>query len=163
MKLLIQTLITLLALTYIQGQVSADDDSDKITVKEILAVYKSPTCGCCKSWMAHLKTNGIETTAHHPDSMSAVKNEKGIDSRYWSCHTAVSKDGYVFEGHIPAKFIHQFLASPPKDAIGLSVPSMPVGSPGMEYQDKFMPYKVLLLNKDGSSTVYADIQSPKDQ
>ena len=70
-----------------------------------------------------------------------------------------SSQGYVFEGHIPAKFISRFLASPPKDAIGLTVPAMPVGSPGMEYQDKFMPYQVLLLKNDGSSQVYAQVNS----
>jgi hypothetical protein len=69
----------------------------------------------------------------------------------------------VFEGHVPAKYIQQFLASPPDNAIGLAVPAMPVGSPGMEYQDRFMPYKVLQLNKDGTSLVYAHVKYPSQQ
>ncbi|KTF05719.1 protein containing DUF411, partial [marine sediment metagenome] len=72
-------------------------------------------------------------------------------------------DGYVFEGHVPAKYMAQFLKNPPSDAIGLAVPSMPVGSPGMEYQDKFMPYKVIQLNKDGSTAIYATIDTPQQQ
>ena len=80
-----------------------------------------------------------------------------------SCHTAVTTDGFVFEGHVPAKYMAKFLENPPKGAIGLAVPGMPMGSPGMEYQNKFMPYQVMQLNKDGSTAVYADIDSPEAQ
>ena len=69
----------------------------------------------------------------------------------------------MFEGHVPSKFIRAFLAAPPKGSLGLSVPGMPVGSPGMEVGDRFMQYQVLLLNKDGSSEVYAEIVSAADQ
>ena len=80
-----------------------------------------------------------------------------------TCHTAVTADGYVFEGHVPAKYMAQFLASPPAQAIGLAVPGMPVGSPGMEQQDKVMPYQVMQMNKDGTTEVYADITSAQQQ
>ena len=78
-------------------------------------------------------------------------------------HTVVSKDGYVIEGHIPAKYITQFLNEKPINTLGLSVPGMPVGSPGMEYQNKFMPYQVLVLNKDGTSSIYAEIDNAVQQ
>ena len=157
------SLISIAGMLLLSAQVWAEDISKQALIRQVLDVYKSPTCGCCKQWMKHLKTNGIDTNGHHPDDMSAFKTSKGIAREFQSCHTAVSKGGFVFEGHVPAKYIQQFLASPPKNAIGLSVPAMPVGSPGMEYQDKFMPYKVLQLNKDGSSTVYARVESPKEQ
>ena len=80
-----------------------------------------------------------------------------------SCHTAVSSQGYAFEGHIPARDSHQFLANPPADGIGLTVPAMPVGSPGMEVGDKFMPYRVLLMKKDGSTEVFASVESAAQQ
>ncbi|NCV99393.1 MAG: hypothetical protein EBW26_01600 [Proteobacteria bacterium] len=74
-----------------------------------------------------------------------------------SCHTAVSSDGYIFEGHIPSEYITQFLTEKPANALGLSVPGMPHGSPGMEVGNHFMPYDVLVLYKDGTSKVYAQV------
>ena len=71
---------------------------------------------------------------------------------------AVSSDGFIFEGHIPSKFIKQFLSEVHPEAIGLSVPGMPLGSPGMEVDDRFMPYDVLILFKDGTSKVYAEVR-----
>ncbi len=128
-----------------------------------LKIYKSATCGCCKKWIDHLDDNKIQQSSENSNQMSVIKDKYGIDKKYRSCHTAVSKDGYVFEGHVPAKYIKQFLKEKPKGAIGLSVPGMPVGSPGMEYNNKFMPYQVLVLNKDGSSEVYAQINNAFQQ
>ena len=128
-----------------------------------LDVYKSPTCGCCTKWMDHLAENGFISTGHHPDDLSDLKRELGVPVRYGSCHTGVSKNGYVFEGHVPARYIAQFLDDPPADALGLAVPAMPVGSPGMEYRDQFMAYDVLLLKRDGSVEVYASVESYEQQ
>ena len=75
----------------------------------------------------------------------------------------MSAQGFVFEGHVPSKFIHAFLAAPPEGSIGLSVPGMPVGSPGMEVGERFMPYQILLLQKDGSTEIFAEINSALDQ
>jgi hypothetical protein len=137
----------------------------KVAVKSpvLLDVYKSPSCGCCKKWIAHLEESGFQSKAHNRNDVSSIKQEKGIAPRYRSCHTAISKEGYAFEGHVPAKFIEQFLSENHQNVIGLSVPAMPVGTPGMEMGDKFMPYHVLLLKKDGSSEVYAKINSYKEQ
>ncbi|ABE56822.1 protein of unknown function DUF411 [Shewanella denitrificans OS217] len=124
-----------------------------------LSVYKDANCGCCEKWLTHVEQRGFRVKSHNIDKLFEFKTAKGIPASLQSCHTAVSSQGYVFEGHIPAKFISAFLASPPKGALGLTVPAMPVGSPGMEYQDKFRPYQVLQLNADGSTYVYAEVKS----
>ena len=118
-----------------------------------LLVHKTPTCGCCKKWVKHLEANSFSTMIKDHQNLQKVKEQYSLQPKYQSCHTAVSQDGYVFEGHIPSKFIKQFLADPEADAIGLSVPGMPLGSPGMEVEGRFMPYDVLVLYKDGSSKV----------
>lgn len=128
-----------------------------------LDVYKSPTCGCCTLWMDHLAGNGFTSTGHHPDELGEFKRELGIPLRYGSCHTGVSEEGYVFEGHVPARYIQAFLDDPPEGALGLAVPAMPVGSPGMEYKDQFRPYDILLLHKDGGVEVYASVGSYDQQ
>lgn len=122
-----------------------------------LDVYKSPTCGCCEKWIEHLETSGFDTLIHHPTDLNEVKQSNAIAPRYQSCHTAVSTEGYVFEGHIPAHLIQRFLSNPPQNAIGLAVPGMPVGSPGMEMGDRHDNYNILLLKTDGSAEVYASI------
>lgn len=128
-----------------------------------LTVYKSPTCGCCKEWISHMQQAGYDTRAVHPDNLPQIKAEQGIERNLQSCHTAVSDSGYVFEGHVPAPLVTQFLADPPEGALGLSVPGMPTGSPGMEYQNQFEPYTVVLLKQDGQHQVYAQITDPKQQ
>lgn len=128
-----------------------------------LKVYKSPSCSCCGAWIEGLQNEGFTVSVEHPEDLYALKKDLGIASPFQSCHTAVSKEGYLFEGHIPHKFIRQFLSNPPSGAFGLSVPGMPVGSPGMEMGDRFMPYQVLQLNKDGTTAVYAEVKSPEDQ
>tara|TARA_R110001592_G_scaffold354185_2_gene653669 strand:+ start:238 stop:750 length:513 start_codon:yes stop_codon:yes gene_type:complete len=131
--------------------------------EKVLTVYKNPSCGCCKKWVTHVEKSGFETVTHDRNDLSEFKSEKGIEPKYRSCHTAVSKNGYVFEGHVPAKHIQKFLAEKPENALGLSAPGMGTGSPGMEMGGKFKPYKVLLLKKDGSSEAYASINSYKEQ
>ncbi|KGJ90877.1 DUF411 domain-containing protein [Colwellia psychrerythraea] len=146
------------------SQISADKQpSQTTTALPLLEVYKSPTCGCCEKWLSHIEQHGFSSKAYNQTDLSTFKSTKGIKPQYRSCHTAVSKDGFVFEGHVPAKFIHQFLAKPPKNSIGLSVPAMPIGSPGMEVGDKFMPYQVILLKSDGSYEIYAKLNNYQEQ
>ena len=128
-----------------------------------LIVYKIPTCGCCTEWMTHMEHAGFETITEHPADMTAIKNRFNIKANIQSCHTAVSSQGYVFEGHVPARYIRAFLAEPPKDAIGLAVPGMPLGSPGLEVGGRFTPYQVMLVNEDGSSTVFATVENAAQQ
>ncbi len=144
------------------GMHASNNSSNSMTAPK-LKIYKSATCGCCQKWISHLDDNGIQQSSENSEQMSVIKDQYGIGKKYRSCHTAISKDGYVFEGHVPAKFIKKFLKQKPEGAIGLSVPGMPVGSPGMEYNNKFMPYQVLVLNKDGSSEVYAEINNAFQQ
>lgn len=136
---------------------------EESTEKVVLQVYKSPTCGCCSVWIDHLQERGFAAHIRHPRNLNQVKRNFRVPAQYQSCHTAVTEDGYVFEGHIPAKIIKQFLREKPKDAIGLTVPAMPVGSPGMESGDKFMPYQVLLLNESGATRVYAEVRTRDEQ
>lgn len=128
-----------------------------------LVVYKSPTCGCCEDWMDHMSNSGFEVTHDHPENMQAVKEKYQIAPQYASCHTGVNEAGFVFEGHVPAKAIQRFVAAPPEDSIGLAVPRMPMGSPGMEMDDHFEPYDVLVLKTDGSSEVYMHIANQEEQ
>ena len=125
---------------------------------QLLLVHKTATCGCCKQWIKHLEKNGFSISTKDHQSLQEIKESYQIKSEYRSCHTGVSKDGYIFEGHIPSKYITQFLSEEHSNAIGLSVPGMPLGSPGMEFEGKFMPYDVLILFKDGTSKVYAEVR-----
>ncbi|PCJ24671.1 MAG: metal-binding protein [SAR86 cluster bacterium] len=128
-----------------------------------LNVYKEVTCGCCVGWIAHMDDNGFASKVIHPKDIYSVKEDLGILPKWQSCHTAVSPEGYLFEGHVPARYVTQFLQAPPADALGLAAPGMPMGSPGMEIGDQFTPYDVILMMKDGSSKVYASIKSKADQ
>ena len=138
---------------------SSATDIQNTNAETSLLVHKTPTCGCCKMWVEHLKTNGLKANTQDHENLDEIKKMYGIKPQYRSCHTAVSKDGYIFEGHIPSKYITQFLSENHPNAIGLSVPGMPMGSPGMEVGDRFMPYDVLILFKDGSSKVYAEVNT----
>ena len=117
-----------------------------------VTVYKSPTCGCCASWVDHLRENGFTVDVQDVDDLQTVKAEHGIPAALQSCHTAIV-DGYVVEGHVPAGDVKRLLVERP-DAAGLAVPGMPVGSPGMEQGDTVQPYDVLLLG-DGQTSVFA--------
>ncbi len=128
-----------------------------------LTVYKTPTCGCCGKWVDYMEDAGFNVTVRELRDMSSVKRDAGLPPTHQSCHTAIAADGgYVFEGHIPAKFVKAFLAEPPAGARGLVVPAMPVGSPGMEYGNQFAPYDVFLLKADGAVEVYARVNTPAD-
>lgn len=123
--------------------------------KPVIEVWKDPNCGCCKDWMAHLEANGFAVKAHNAGS-TAARRRLGLPDRYGSCHTA-TVDGYVVEGHVPATDIQRLLRDKPK-ALGLSVPRMPIGSPGMdgpEYGGRKDPFDVLLVQRDGQASVYA--------
>jgi hypothetical protein len=120
----------------------------------VVEVWKSPTCGCCKDWVTHLEANGFRAMIHDVGN-TAMRARLGIAPEYGSCHTA-RVAGYAIEGHVPAADIQRLLRERPA-AIGLAVPRMPVGSPGMdgpEYGGRRDPYDVLLLSRDGGSRVW---------
>lgn len=118
----------------------------------VVDVFKSPYCGCCGKWVEHLRQSGFEVKANDVEDVPAVRQKLGMPDRLGSCHTA-KIGGYVVEGHVPAADIQRLLKEKPK-ALGLSVPSMPPGSPGME-SSKPMPYQTLLVQSDGSTRVFA--------
>ena len=123
-----------------------------------LIVHKTPTCGCCKMWVNHMENNGFAINTQDHQSLLKIKDNLKIEPQFRSCHTAVSSEGYFFEGHIPGKYISKFLKeNNPKD-IGLSVPGMPLGSPGMEVEGRFTPYDVLIHFRDGTTKVYTEVR-----
>ena len=146
-----------------QTTAGARDFAGQAAMGRQLSVYKSPSCGCCGDWVEHIEAAGFSASIHHPENLHRIKAERGIAPRYGACHTAISSEGYVFEGHIPARYIRQFLDDPPRAAIGLAVPAMPVGSPGMEMDGRFSPYQVLLLDRDGGHAVFARVETQAEQ
>lgn len=116
-------------------------------------VYKSPTCGCCVKWIDHLEANGFTVRSHDTGNLAQHKQRLGIPAGYQSCHTA-EVGGYVIEGHVPAGDIKRLLKDKPQ-ARGLTVPGMPVGSPGMEQGSHKDAYEVILLDKNGAPQVYS--------
>jgi len=132
-------------------QVAFSDPGQLVAPKPI-TVYKSPSCGCCSKWVSHLQDNGFDVNAINRNDMNSVKSEVGIPRQLASCHTAVV-GGYLIEGHVPAADIRRLLKERPAVA-GLTVPGMPMGSPGMEgaRQDA---YKVLTFTKEGDSSIFS--------
>jgi hypothetical protein len=122
--------------------------------KPLVEVWKSPTCGCCKDWVSHLEANGFQVKTYDTGNHD-VRARLGMPVKYGSCHTA-QVGSYALEGHVPASEVLRLLKEKP-DAIGLAVPAMPVGSPGMdgpEYKGRRDPYDVLLVRRDGNAAVY---------
>ena len=119
-----------------------------------IEVWKDPDCGCCKDWVTHLQSNGFEVRVHDSGN-NAARSRLGVPAKLGSCHTALV-GGYAIEGHVPAREIRRLLSEKPA-AIGLSVPGMPVGSPGMDdavYGGRRDPFDVLLIARDGSTRVF---------
>jgi len=119
----------------------------------LVVVHKSEGCECCKLWVAHLEKAGFRVEVRDVDNMGPIKERVGIPAAMGSCHTA-EVDGYFAEGHVPAQDMLRLLRERPK-AKGLTVPGMPVGSPGMEIPGQMQPYDVLLVALDGSTSVFA--------
>ena len=115
-------------------------------------VYKSPTCGCCSKWIDHLEANGFEVESKDVVDVAPVKRMNGVPMNLASCHTAII-GGYFIEGHVPAEDVKRLLAERP-DVVGLAVPNMPMGSPGME-GPRSERYSVLAVKKDGSVEVFS--------
>lgn len=122
---------------------------------ETIKVFKTATCGCCHDWIAHLKDAGFAVTAQdlEYDALADLKQTAGVPEGLVSCHTGRIA-GYVIEGHVPAADIRRLLVERPA-AIGLSVPGMPSGSPGMGPEDQREAYDVILIGRDGAANVFA--------
>ena len=119
-----------------------------------LTVHKTPFCGCCKKWIKHAREAGINIIEKDHQNLNAIKSEYKINLKHQSCHTSISKDGYVFEGHIHADVIKKYLENPSENSKGLSVPGMPVGSPGMEMDGRSDDYVVLTIFEDNMDEIF---------
>ena len=119
-----------------------------------IAVVSDPGCGCCLQWVDHLRQAGFKVTVTESDDIDAVKDSKGVPKNARSCHTA-TVGNYVLEGHVPAADIKKLLQTHP-DIVGLAVPGMPSGSPGMEVPGgKKDPFDVVAFDKTGHTRVFA--------
>ncbi len=121
----------------------------------VVDVYKSPQCGCCTDWAEHLRKNGFKVVLHDVNDVPAVRKKLGMPERYGACHTA-KVGNYLVEGHVPAADIKRLLKKGTR-AIGLAVPAMPPGSPGME-SSRGIAYDSMLVARDGTATVFAHHQ-----
>lgn len=119
----------------------------------IVEVHKSKYCGCCESWISYMQKNGYEVKVVNAEevgeNLDKFKLSHGITADTASCHTALV-GGYVVEGHVPVSVVKDLLQNKPDDVVGVSVPGMPLGSPGMEQGGQFDVYDVVFIKKDGS-------------
>ncbi|GAB4216913.1 MAG: DUF411 domain-containing protein [Rhodoferax sp.] len=126
--------------------------------KPVVEVWKSPTCGCCHDWIAHMQANGFNVQAHDVSEAdkAAQRRRLGMPAELGSCHTA-RVGGYTLEGHVPAADVQRLLRERPK-AVGLAVPGMPIGSPGMDgpaYGGRRDPFDTLLVLPTGQTQTFA--------
>ena len=127
------------------------------TALPLMTVYKSPTCGCCKLWVEHMEKSGFKVSVVETEDLNPIKLELGVPAGLGSCHTA-KVGNYFVEGHVPASDVKRLLKQKP-DALGISVPGMPMGSPGMEVPSgETQAYTVTQVNKDGSLSIFSSHQ-----
>jgi len=150
-KLNIKFLVFLLTAVFFTGPTSMTlANEDNLT----LTVHKTPFCGCCKKWIKHAREAGINIIEKDHQNLNAIKREYKINPKHQSCHTSISKDGYIFEGHIHADVIKKYLENPSENSKGLSVPGMPIGSPGMEMGGRLDDYVVLTIFEDNKDEIF---------
>ena len=119
-----------------------------------ITVHKTPWCGCCTDWADHLRADGFDVTIREHEDLGNVRDRLGVPIALGSCHTA-EVQGYAIEGHVPAADVRRLLEERPAGVRGLSVPGMPIDSPGMEMGDRRDPYDVIAFGEDGE-TVFTE-------
>lgn len=129
-----------------------DKPTPPLAAAQEMTVYRSPTCGCCEKWIAHMKKQGFIVKEQVTEDMDAVKQQHGVPPSLQSCHTALV-GGYVVEGHVPAGDVKKLLKTKPQ-AAGLAAPGMPAGSPGMEMGSMKGNFSVLLFDKAGNADTF---------
>lgn len=134
------------------GNLAAESADAERVNSELIKVYRDPDCSCCHRWIEHLRRNGYQVEDHKTGRLNLIKQELNIPSRLASCHTA-TVDGYIIEGHVPASDIRRLLNERP-NIHGLSVPGMPIGSPGMEMGDRSDAYSVIGFDADQQTSVF---------
>lgn len=119
-----------------------------------ITVYKDPSCGCCTKWVEHLRAAGLEPTVRDRSDMDALKDSLGVPVSLRSCHTAVAGK-FVIEGHVPAADLRRLVSRAPKGVLGIAVPGMPAGAPGMEMPGRRDRYDVIAFSANGATSVFA--------
>lgn len=153
---LILSAVLLLPLTVF----SSEWDEARLSLEEptAITVYRDANCQCCHKWIEHLQAHNFAVDDQIRSDMTTVKQQLGLPVRMASCHTAVI-DGYVIEGHVPADDIKQLLIDKPTDIAGLSVPQMPVGTPGMEMGARKDRFAVFAFDKEDNFSIYQRYQT----
>lgn len=139
----LKTILTSLALAFLGAGAAA---------AQTMTMYKTPWCGCCEAWAVRMEEAGFTVERIEREDLAPIKAEMNVPGDLAGCHTA-EVSGYVVEGHVPAEDIRRLLDQRP-DALGLAVPGMPVGSPGMEMGGRRDPYQTILFSAD-DRTVFA--------
>ena len=127
--------------------------NQKTAVATEVVVYKTPSCGCCKEWVKHLQENGFRVEVHDRNDLTPIKKQLGVPGNLQSCHTA-KVGNYVVEGHVPADDNKLLLKEKP-NVVGLTVPGMPHGSPGMDMGPRKDPYDVLTFKSGGKTDIFS--------
>lgn len=123
-------------------------------VAPAITVYKDPSCGCCTKWVEHLRAAGLKPSVRDRSDMDALKDSLGVPAALRSCHTAVAGK-FVIEGHVPAADLKRLVARAPKGVLGIAVPNMPAGAPGMEMPGRRDRYDVIAFASNGTTSVFA--------
>lgn len=131
---------------------NVNKEQTKLSATPEIVVYRSPSCSCCGGWIDYMKKQGFQTKVILTSDIEAVKQKYSVPDRLASCHTAVV-NGYVIEGHVPVNDVKRLLQEKPNIA-GISVPEMPVGTPGMEAGDRRDPFTVFSFDKNGTAKVF---------
>ncbi len=147
----ILSVAALAAIGLVAGAVGFSRQSSARTKVE---VFKDANCGCCNLWIEHMKAAGFDIVADDTSNLERVKSELRVPTILQSCHTA-TVGGYVIEGHIPAEDVKRLLEQRPK-AVGIAVPGMPIGSPGMEQGARRDPYQVIQFDSEGTQSVFSE-------
>ncbi len=152
----LKNFLSLFLILVFSAQANAEsvwDKSEKqLAVPTTIVVYRSPTCGCCHKWIEHLKKHQFTVKDIVNDDVNTIKQKYGVPAAMQSCHTAII-NGYVIEGHVPAADIITLLAKRPK-IVGISVPAMPAGTPGMEMGGRKDPFDVVAFDENGKFSVF---------
>lgn len=135
------------------GGLTPEKSATQSGYRPSIVIYKNRHCDCCLRWVDYLAANRFRVRVESVDDLGQIKRKLGVPTDKESCHTA-EIEGYFVEGHVPAEDIKRLIRTKP-DARGLTVPAMPIGSPGMERGNEFQPYDVLLVAKAGATTVFA--------
>ena len=147
-----QIVVFLVAIAVVMSLTTATSAATASVPLEI-TVYRDPFCSCCEGWIDYLTNQGFQPTSVKTSTIDTLKQQYGVPNDLVSCHTAVI-NGYVVEGHVPADDIKRLLAEQPNDVAGISVPGMPIGTPGLESGDVREPFTVFSFDKQGNTEVF---------